>query len=270
MEEVLKAPVCRRASISKFMDGQQISCSELPNSLPCDLCESRTSPLITDAINARQSTSIQEASSAHDPIPRSPPKPPPASVLTGFAAQANAQARRQHAESVRNLMERFSGCFACRIKSDDHAPCHSICGNSGMSGCSEQNHRIYECTKFTYKNGWMDWKRQSFSWPTDVKRCYFCGFPDSAAGFSHKSKDKQRPGICQFSDSAIAAAWHILHSPKLFSKLQEELGFVPRGDAKASFGAWLTQYGSDSEDIRLLSVFSWLCRQYYPHHPSSN
>jgi hypothetical protein len=64
----------------------------------------------------------------------------------------------------------------------------------------------------------------------------------------------------------VVAAWHILHTPRLFEKLQKELGFVPGKDAKATFATWLTKYGSDSEEIRLLTVFSWLCRQYYPNH----
>jgi hypothetical protein len=42
------------------------------------------------------------------------------------------------------------------------------------------------------------------------------------------------------------------------------MGFTPGVDAKADFGTWVSQYGSEREDMRLLSVFSWLCRQYYP------
>lgn len=262
MENVLGAAMCRRASISKVMDGQEVSCSGLPNSLLCDFCEKGTSPLITNAINSFQSTSNPPA---HSYIPRSPPRPPPASVLTGFAAQANAGTRKCHAERVRDLMERFSGCFVCRIGTDDHTPCHPECGSSGVSGCSITPHRVYSCSDFKYKNGWMDWKKKSIAWPKDVTRCYFCGFPASVAGYDHKSDNNKYPGICRFSDTAIAAAWHILNTPQLLSKLKKDLGFVPKGDEKIAFGAWLTGYGSESEDIRLLSVFSWLCHEYYPN-----
>ena len=265
MENVLSSPVCRRASISKVMDGDKTSCSEIPNSLMCDFCEGQVNPLITKAINdSPTSAPIQDDTAGHNFTPRSPPKPPPTALLTGFAAQANAQSRKSHAESVKDLMERFSGCFVCRIQSEDHRPCHDQCGNSGISGCSVSPHRAYECTRFHYKTGWMDWKKCSFSWPRDVSRCFFCSFPNTVVDYSHKSGATKYPGICRFSDTAVAAAWHILHSPQLFGKLQKELGFVPGIDIKASFATWLTQYGSDSEDIQLLSVFSWLCRQYYP------
>ena len=271
MENVLNAPACRRASISKAMDGVETSCSELSNSLLCDFCEGRVSPLIQNAIDSAPSASIQENTAGNDFTPRSPPRPPPAALLTGFTAQVEAKSRKEHAQSVRNLMERFSGCFTCRINLPDHHPCHSQCGNTGKSGCSVRNHRVYECTGFSYRTGWMDWKKHSFSWPTDVGRCYFCGFPHIVVDRSHKGeKGIDHPGICRFSDTAVAAAWHVLHTPQLFGKLQKDLGFVPGADSKASFATWLTQYGSDSEDIRLLSVFSWLCRQYYPNHFDSS
>ena len=129
-------------------------------------------------------------------------------------------------------MEQFSGCFTCQIISPDHPPCHNICGNISGSGCLDL-HRTYECTKLHYKIGWMDWKK-SFLWPKDISRCYFCGFPATTVNFGHRG-DKRYPGICQFSDTAVVAAWHVLHNPQLFEKLQKELDFVPGVDTKSSF-----------------------------------
>lgn len=266
--DVLKGTACRRASISKTMDGVELCCSDVPNSLVCDICEGKIDPLITKAIDCSPvSVPTQEITAGHGFTPRSPPRPPPTTLSTGFTAQAEDALRKEHAKSVKLLMERFGGCFTCRIVSPDHDPCHSQCGNSGSSGCSVQKHTPYSCTKLHYKNGWMDWKK-TFKWPTVLRRCFFCGFP--AAIVQGHDRRSDLPGICQFSDTALVAAWHVLHSPQLFKKLQTELGFVPGVDAKSSFAVWLLQYGSLQEDIRLLSVFSWLCRQYYPNHFRSN
>lgn len=262
MGHVLTTTACRRMSISKFMDGHGLSCFQLPGSFLCDLCEGHIDPLIKEAINAPLSAPVQTNAAVRDFVPRPPPRAPPSALLTGFAAQANVKARKQHGDSAKENMERFAGCFVCRIKSDDHDPCHSKCGSSGASGCTVDRHRAYDCTCYDYKMGWMEWKK-GFRWPRDVSRCYFCGFSSATVPYSHKESGRY-PGICRFSDTAVVAAWHVLHSPDLFKKLQKELGFVPGVDLKATFATWLTQYGSDSEEIRLLSVFSWLCRQYYP------
>jgi hypothetical protein len=270
MAEVLSKRLCRRASISKVMDGDELSCSEVPNSLPCDICEGKISPLITRAIDTSPALApAQENTASNNLTPRSPPTPPPTALLTGFTAQASTKTRKDHAKSIKDLMERFSGCFTCRIESLDHRPCHNKCGNSGVSGCLDSPHRPYECTKLSYKVGWISWKKQGFLWPRDISRCYFCGLPNNVVDLTHKV-DGKYPGICQFSDTAVTAAWHVLNSPQLFERLQKEMGFTPGVDAKASFATWLTQYGSDSEDIRLLSVFSWLCRQFYPDYFHSN
>lgn len=264
MRAVLTTPACRRASISKVMDGEELPCSRVPNSLLCDFCEGQINPLIMEAIESpSKSIPVQENTANRDFVPQPPPGPPPAALLTGFTAQARTKSRKEHADSVKDLMERFSGCFSCRINSDDHGPCHEECGNSGISGCSIHSHRPFECTNFSYKRGWIDWKRQSFSWPRDVKRCFFCGFPSHTVDYAHKGTPGEFPGICRYSDTALTAAWHVVNSPQLFEKLQKDFGFVPGQDVKGSFGTWLTQYGSDSEEVRILSVFSWLCRQYF-------
>jgi len=267
LADVLQTRACRRAGISKTMDGIELCCIDVPNSLLCDFCEGQTDPLIKKAIDSCQASApTQDNTPGHSFVPRSPPKPPATTLSTGFTAQANAQLRKEHGESVKQLMERFSGCFTCRIVSPGHDSCHDQCSNSGTSGCSVKKHLPYTCTELHYSRGWMDWKK-SFSWPTDASRCYFCGFPNLVVQ-GHKREGL--PGICKFSDTAVVAAWHVLHSPKLFKKLQKELGFIPGVDAKSSFAIWLAEYGSDWEDIRLLSVFSWLCRQYYPKHFLSN
>ena len=265
MEGILLSAVCRRLSISRVMDKDETSCSELPSSLPCDICEGHISPLITGAINTPLSAPITTAA-VHNPAPRSPPRPSPTTLLNAFTAQSNTVARRKHGESIKDLMERYSGCFTCRLKSNDHNPCHTACGNSGVSGCRVTAHLPYSCTNFHYNRGWIDWKK-TFKWPRDVVRCHFCGFPDTVVPYSHKKGGY--PGICRYSDTALVASWHILHTPLLFAKLREELNFVPGTDIQATFGVWLTEYGSDSEEIRLLSVFSWLCRQYFPDRPHS-
>ena len=270
IERVLSTSTCRRACISEAMDGNTVSCSQLPNSLPCDLCEGKVSPLIAAAMVASTSAPIQEDTVMSNSVPRLPPTPLPTALLSGFSAQTNAAARKKHAKAAKDAMERFSGCFVCRIGHDDHRPCHDKCGSSRASGCEIARHLPFKCGDFPHKIGWIDWKKNYFAWPSDVSRCYFCGFPNAVVGYVHQTKNGNYPGVCQFSDTAVTAAWHILHSPPLFIKLQEELGFVPGADQKATFAVWLTQYGSDSEDIQLLSVFLWLYCQYYPDRFNSD
>ena len=49
MEKILITPSCRRRGISKTMDGEDLPCSLVPNSLLCDFCEGRLHPLVSQA-----------------------------------------------------------------------------------------------------------------------------------------------------------------------------------------------------------------------------
>lgn len=297
MEEILTSPSCRRLGISKVMDGKELPCSQVANSLLCDICEGRLHPVVTKAIEGPFSTPILHTTAVHnhlstphstpieEPLPtpaphttavRTPPNTPPLTptqqggpptnsnaLLKAFTAQRESDLRVKHADSVKELLVRFGGCFACRINTPDHRPCHPECGNSGGTACLKTPHRIFNCPGLSYphQSGWIDWKKIDFRWRKDVSRCYFCGLPNSVANF-HSNQDGKG---CKFGDSALAAAWHILNTPDLFRDLQKELGFAPKGNnARAEFGAWLTDYGPRAEDIRMLSVFAWLCRRYYP------
>jgi len=300
MEHVLTASACRRAEISKAMDGNELSCFQLPGSLPCDLCEARMDPLIIDAmfaslsaplpppapskaltstpiprpttITASSSTPVPQSPAIRGFLPHPPPKPPSTAMLSGFSAQGQATERRKHAESIKDLMDRYSGCFVCRIRSPDHQPCHGVCGGNGVSGCTVNHHVPFSCSNFSHKIGWINWKNRCFVWPKDATRCYFCGFPNGVVTYAHKSQNGNYPGKCKYSDTALIAAWHVLKTPHLFQQVSVELGFDPGADSdvEMSFGRWLMEYGSHSEDLRFLSVFSWLCRHYYPDGVQSN
>lgn len=258
---VLVDRVCRRASISRVMDGEERSCSQVAGSLPCDFCEGHLGDLLTGAISGSPQIPIQTDRASGGFTPQPPPRPPSSTLLTGLTAQENANARKEHARSAKKAMELFGGCFVCRIRSSNHDACHDTCGGSGASGCKENRHIPYRCSSFEYKTGWIDWKKAHIKWPKDQSRCYFCGLPNSVTGASHKDG---WPGKCKFSDTAITAAWHILNTPPLIKDLKVELGFQPEGDVNTSFALWLTKYESESKDIRLLSVFLWLCRRYFP------
>ena len=202
-------------------------------------------------------TPLERGNSLDDSAPRSHPGP----LATH---EANQKARRDHAISVKDLMERYGGCFTCRIEDPNHLPCHSTCGDSRVSGCSKRPHQIYTCTSLTHRNGWIDWKKRNFHWPAGDGTCYFCGLPSDVGG-PHRSKKGTYPGMCRFSDSALAAAWHVVNTPHLLEDLQNDLGFTPgERDARVAFAKWVTEYGSEREHLRILTVFSWLCRRYYP------
>jgi len=277
--KVLTLKTCRRATISTFMDGEVVSCSDLPRSLHCDFCDGKIYPLLQEALNTTACQPVTHIP-VHTPLPTPPnsspgnispiqpaPEPNQARLLRGLTAQANAKSRKEHAQFTRGLMERYGGCFACRIASDEHLPCHQECGSSGFSGCSLNRHQPFTCTKFKHRMGWIDWRKNHIKWPKDTGRCHFCGLPHAVADRSHKPNGTTYPGMCWFSDAAIVAAWHILNTPDLFENLQMDMSFVPGSDPPAEFGCWLSEYGSASQEIRLLSVFSWLCRQYYPKDP---
>ena len=260
MEGILTSPTCRRLGISKVMDGRELQCSQVTNSLLCDFCEGRLHPLITRAIEAASPGHAHKTTGPSTPplTPQPLPEPSAPTLLNALTAQSQDDLRTNHAKSAKDLLERFGGCFACRLKSDDHEPCHDKCGNSGQTSCLVDPHRIFKCTRFHHNVGWIDWKK-TFRWPKDVSRCYFCGLPGSAVGLHSKLG-----GGCRLGDSALAAAWHVMNTPHLFERLQKELGFTPGNNPAADFAIWVTSYGSNTEDVRILSVFSWLCNQYYP------
>ena len=261
MGRVLGDRACRRASISKVMDGGEQSCSQLVGSLPCDFCEGHLGDLVASAIKNSPQTPTQTDSPSSHFTPQPPPRPPSSALLTGFTAQENASARKKHAQSAKEAMELFGGCFVCRIKSSSHDACHDTCGNSGASGCAWDHHTPYRCASFPHRTGWMDWRKHHIKWPKVPSRCHFCGLPNTITGGGHQDG---WPGKCKFSDTAITAAWHILNTPPLLNDLKAELHFRPEGDVRVSFATWLTGFESESEEARLLSVFLWLCRRYYP------
>ena len=280
MEKVVADKACRRLGISAVMDDEKSSCSTLVNALPCDFCQGHLYPLVAEAIKHHQPLPVSSNPLSTTPATpirkdsdkslsrsskRFPPSPSATAVFDGLTVQAEEIPRIKHARSVKDLMERYAGCFTCRIKDEDHRPCHQTCETSGVSGCSVRPHNIYTCTDFPHKRGWIDWKRRYFRWPRDLRRCYFCGLPNLVAGqhMRSNSRDGSYPGMCKFSDSALSAAWHVLNTPHLFERLQVDLGFAPRADPKVEFALWVTDYESDLQDIRLLSVFSWLCDKFY-------
>lgn len=218
------------------------------------------------------STPTLSLGSHHTPaqVPRLRPPPTPSStaLFNASFAQSQAKARKAHAESVQQVMERFGGCYACRLGSEGYSPCHEVCGRSESSGCSVNPHAIFACTSFEHNYGWIDWK-QSFNWPEDVSRCHFCGLPSSVTGGNHANPSNTFPGRCQFSDTAVAAAWHVLNTEDLFNdfKLEFEVpsaAMAPGKDGRAKFAVWLTGYESHSKDIRLLSLFNWLHTRLCP------
>lgn len=266
MHAMIQTTTCRRAVVSLTMDGTSITCAELPTSIRCDACEGSLDPLITQAIvDARRSAvqpPVPTARAGPSNIPRrSPPPTNPRCLLDGKTAQEIAGYRSASASKSRDLIFKHSGCFACRIVSLGHGPCHDSCGMNGISTCSTVPHVPFSCTTLTYKIGWIEWKREFVVSP-DVKRCYFCWLPLGILTPGHHRGEMPGNAKCRYSDSAIVAAWHILHTPVLLQGVQEELGFVPGPDLHRSFREWLADYASDREDIRLLSVFTWLCRRF--------
>lgn len=297
MYATMETSGCRRTPISLAMDGLRTSCAELPGSSLCDACEGRLDLLITQAIegslmapattqldddphppplnnvnNPPPLKTIIRIPSLNDPahppplnnvVRRPPPPPPSTSLLGGKTAQVNYKLRLEHARRVKDLISRFPGCFSCRINSSRHGPCHESCGGSGMSACSKDPHLPFSCTSLPYKSGWIDWKK-AFVYPTDTRRCYFCGLPDGILTTGLHKTELPPPVKCRYADAAMTVAWHVLNTSDLMEAVKMELGFVPEGNLARSFGKWLMEYNSKSEDIRLLVVFSWFCERYFP------
>jgi hypothetical protein len=283
MEKILITPSCRRRGISKTMDGEDLPCSLVPNSLLCDFCKGRLHPLVSqatspltivptlDLLSTPPSTPTEQShrSDTH-PLPTTPlplpiasrPLPSTAAItrLGALTAQQKTDARVRHARSAMGLLEKMGGCFACRISSTSHNPCHSKCGLSSKTTCSKKPHLPFKCNNSASGMRWIDWKKRNFTWPTGVSRCHFCSLPNAVAGYHSNPNGKG----CKFSDSAVVAAWHIFQTPHLFEQLRKDFGFSPGQDPEVDYAVWLTSYGADTEDVRILSVFTWLCRQWYP------
>lgn len=262
MRTMIEASTCRRAAISGVMDGQSISCAQLADSVLCDACEGRLDPLITEAIGNSMLAPVT-ATALNKVVRRPPPTPLPTSLFSGKAAQVNSQSRLDHARKIKDLISRFSGCFSCRIVDPTHGPCHDSCSSKGVSACFISSHLPFSCGSLNHRLGWMQWKKD-FVYPSDARRCYFCGLPESAFSIGEHKTNLPQKVRCRYSDAAMSAAWHVLNTPDLMGAVQRDFGFVPSSNPHHSFRAWLMEYGSESEEIRLLSVFSWLCKQYFP------
>jgi len=196
-------------------------------------------------------------------IRRTPPAPLSRSLLNGKSAQMNSGSRRKCSITTKDLISKYSGCFACRIVTPDHGPCHEDCGTSGMSSCAKDPHIPFSCTSLGHEFGWIQWRKQ-FIPPGDVRRCFFCWLPDDILVTGQHKAELPSNTKCRYADSMVVAAWHILNMPDLLGAVGQELGFIPGPDLPGSFAIWLMGYGSESEDLRLFSVFSWLCKRFYP------
>ena len=276
--KMLKSPGCRRAVVSEFMDGQRITCSTLPNSELCDMC-GELDPMVKQAIITSELIKTSGTPPNHtvhhsSPVlptpmssqtfrPRSPPVASPTALFNGKTAQISYKTRQEHAQAVKDLLSKLSGCFACRIVDPSHRPCHDSCANSGASSCTVSHHLPFSCRGLPQNTAWIDF-RKAFPWPKDGWRCYFCGLPGSAVTDEHKLK-VPNGNKCRYCDSAHAAAWYVLTTPHLLQGVGRDLGFAPdpNVDVERSFSQWLASYGSEKEDLRLLSVFQWLCAQFY-------
>ena len=319
VEKMLTSSTCRRATVSKFMDGHATTCATLSGSELCDICNGCLDPIVQQAINAKPiatstpinapmlvdtSMSIDTAMTinssmavdvsgqrtlpkspgtcpsnpGHDSplvtaVPthslnfpsRSPPATSPTALFSGKAAQASYKSRLEHARHTKDLISKLSGCFACRISNPKHDACHERCGKSGATSCSVSPHLPFSCTSFPHKTGWIEF-RKALPWKKLGYRCYFCGLPGSVITSGEHFSNVPNGKKCLYCDSAFLAAWHVLKTPQLLEALGHDLGFVPNpnADITQSFSEWLVDYGSPTEDIRLLAVFCWLCRRLYP------
>ena len=279
MRTVIASSTCRRLSVSQLMDGLPTNCAQLPGSLLCDICEERTDPLIADAIVSSRPTNAMTTAPSNTVCPppptpatttvfdntvrHPPPTPPSTALFGGKAAQVHHQSRLDHAQNVKELVARLSGCFTCRIVADKYRPCHDTCQSSGISTCSVSAHLPFSCTLLSHRSGWIDWKK-SFKWPSGTRRCYFCGLPKSVLTTGQHRSELSPLVKCRYADSMVTAAWHVLNTPLLLQDLQRDLGFAPGPDVSRTFAVWLMEYGSESREINLLSVFSWVCRRFYP------
>ena len=196
---------------------------------------------------------------------RSPPATSATALFRGKAAQVGYKSRVEHARSTKDLISQLSGCFACRIVSPKHEPCHERCGKSGATSCSVSPHLPFSCTNLPHKSGWIEF-RKALPWKKVGYRCFFCGLPGSVVTSGEHLSNVPNGMKCLYCDSAFAAAWHVLKTPHLLEGVRRDLGFNPNPniDLQRSYSEWLVDYGSATEDIRLLAVFCWLCRRLYP------
>jgi hypothetical protein len=257
---MLDPSTCRRAAISQVMDGRRITCADLPGSPPCDVCQGCLDPIITNAI--ANSPPPAPTPTPSNPVRRSPPPPLYTTLFRGFSAQGESSSRTQHAKQAKDLIAKFSGCFSCRIK-PQHLPCHDSCERSGVSSCSISPHLPFSCTSLPHRLGWIAFRKQLIH-PSDTRRCYFCYLPDATLTTGQHKSDLPTGVKCRYADAPITAAWHVLSTPELLRAIQLDLGFIPNHDIAQSFSLWLMSYRSETEDLNLFSLFSWLCKRYYP------
>lgn len=277
MENVAGIKQCRRVTISTAMDGDGVACHQIPNSLPCDFCSGGLHPLVLEAISQcaatpHYPTTTPVPSTSTPPVPpgsrcrsaqvpslQPPPAPSPTAPLHVRSPQVQVSPRQRHAESVKRLMKRLGGCFACRLQKVGHGPCHDSCGRSESSSCLVSPHRIFSCTQFSYSYGWIDWKK-NIKWPRESAwRCYFCGLPSSVAGPEHiRSPSAGGSGKCQFSDTAVAAAWYVVNNRDLFDSFKSDFKVPPESSDPAEFAVWLSGFVSPEREIGILTLFRWL------------
>lgn len=250
---------CRRELISSCMDGLALSCEDIPNALPCDVCSGirPTWHLIDQPSGLRNESPVRYASPGFSQISTSAtPTEGNSRSLEQYAPyERRVKARQSDEQSKEELRDRLSmqvECFAekyCIV-------CYVLTGERVL-----QDHVLLKhCKKSILDNGWKDFK-QLCQLPRNYTYCFHCWMPQGQYTPPCHKRNYNTTDPCNLHNLLTLCAWTVCHDKRLWNLAERKYGWK-KGITKEEFGAWLAKECRSDKFINAIDLFLFISKCY--------
>ena len=255
---------CRRHGISACMDGQVLTCKEIPNAQLCDVCSGTVSPLVTSKPTVSLPVRYASVGASQYSPTVSPAK---ASDVESNQFQSRAIAN-EHGQSKKKVtsqllsrnIELFAkgNCIVC-FTAKGKLVQHEFIDNRNMA-CKGGMPHVPQC-------GWISFKK-TVRVPGKYAYCYHCWTPQSPNELQcHKISDYKDVNGCNLHNILCLFAWTVFHDPQMRQLAERKYGW-PKSMTVLDYAQWCSTVQKSSDDSRFINVIHLFLFIY--HHRTCN